>query len=176
MWLDCKIIKTSQYKPKKEVVIEDTLLTFILTRIGFKFSFLPTIHYTGQIYLASVEFFPAHPQRRSNRNLPVDSTILKACHIKPKRQNRVFRGVATKARSTIGRFFGFKLHLVINDVGEIMAFKITVGNVDDRDPVTDLRRQLSGKLFQPLMAQGVQLVTGVKKNMTNKLMPLRDKL
>ena len=57
-----------------------------------------------------------------------------------------------------------------------MAFKITAGNVDDRDPVADLRRQLSGKLFQPLMAQGVQLVTGVKKNMTNKLMPLRDKL
>ena len=65
---------------------------------------------------------------------------------------------------------------MINDVGEIMVFKITVGNVDDRDPVADLRRQLSGKLFQTLMAQGVQLVTGVKKNMTNKLMPLRDKL
>ena len=57
-----------------------------------------------------------------------------------------------------------------------MAFKIKTGDVDDRDPVADLRRQLSGKLFQPLMAQGVQLVTGVKKNMTNKLMPLRDKL
>ena len=57
-----------------------------------------------------------------------------------------------------------------------MTFKIRAGNVDDRDPVADLRRQLSGKLFQPLMAQGVQLVTGVKKNMTNKLMPLRDKL
>ncbi len=106
----------------------------------------------------------------------VDSTILKACHIIPERQNRVLRGVATKARSTRGWFFGFKLHLVINDVGEIMAFKIRAGNVDDRDPVADLRRQLSGKLFQTLMAQGVQLVTGVKKNMTNKLMPLRDKL
>ena len=57
-----------------------------------------------------------------------------------------------------------------------MALKITAENADDRDPVADLRRQLSGKLFQPLMAQGVQLVTGVKKNMTNKLMPLRDKL
>jgi len=65
---------------------------------------------------------------------------------------------------------------VINDVGEIMAFKIRAGNADDRDPVTDLRCQLSGKLSQTLMGQGVQLVTGVKKNMTNKLMPLRDKL
>ena len=117
----------------------------------------------------------------------VDSTILKACHIKRERQNRVFRGVAKKARSTIGRFFGFKLHLVINDVGEIMAFKITAGNVDDRDPVADLIRQLSGKLFgdkgyisqklfETLMGQGVQLVTRVKKNMKNKLMPLMDKL
>ena len=106
----------------------------------------------------------------------VDSTILKTCHIKPERQNRVFRGVTTKARSTIGRFFGFKFHLVINDVGEVMALKITAENADDRDPVADLRRQLSGKLFQTLMAQGVQLVTGVKKNMTNKLMLLRDKL
>ncbi|MAE18972.1 hypothetical protein CMK12_08605 [Candidatus Poribacteria bacterium] len=61
----------------------------------------------------------------------VDSTILKACHIKPEPPNRVFRGVITKARSTIGRFFGFKLHLVINDVGEIMAFKITAGYVKE---------------------------------------------
>ena len=70
----------------------------------------------------------------------IDATILKACHIKRERQHRVFDGIAKKAKSTMGWFFGFKLHLVINDKGEIMAFKITAGNVDDRKPVPDLMR------------------------------------
>ena len=46
----------------------------------------------------------------------------------------------------MGWFFGFKLHIVINDKGEIMAFKITKGNVDDRKPVTFLVKGVVGKL------------------------------
>jgi hypothetical protein len=117
----------------------------------------------------------------------IDSTILKACHIKRERQHRVFNGIAKKAKSTIGWFFGFKLHLVINDKGEIMAFKLTAGNVDDRKPVPDLVKHLSGKLFgdkgyisqdlfENLFQKGLQLITRLKGNMKNKLMPLIDKL
>src|SRR3990167_7870111 len=117
----------------------------------------------------------------------IDSTILKACHIKRERQHRVFNGIAKKAKSTIGWFFGFKLHLIINDKGEIMAFKLTAGNVDDRKPVPDLVKHLSGKLFgdkgyisqklfETLFQQGLQLITRLKGNMKNKLMPLIDKL
>ncbi len=87
----------------------------------------------------------------------------------------------------MGWFFGFKLHLVINDKGEIMAFKLTAGNVDDRKPVPDLVSNLVGKLigdkgyisqklFDKLYDQGLHLLTKVKKNMKNKFMPLLDKL
>lgn len=117
----------------------------------------------------------------------IDSTILKACHIKREKQHRVFEGIAKKSKSTIGWFFGFKLHLVINDKGELMAFKLTAGNIDDRKPVPDLVKHLAGKLFgdkgyisqelfEKLFKNGLQLITRLKGNMKNKLMPLIDKL
>lgn len=117
----------------------------------------------------------------------IDSTILKVCHIKREHPHSVFRGIAKKSNSTIGWFFGIKLHLVINDKGELMAVKLTPANVDDRVPVPQLTHSLSGKLFgdkgyvsQPLfdqlLNQGLQLVTRIKKNMKNKLMPLVDRL
>jgi len=117
----------------------------------------------------------------------IDSTILKACHIKREKQHRVFEGIAKKSKSTIGWFFGFKLHLVINDKGELMAFKLTAGNRDDRKPVPDLVKHLTGKLFgdkgyisqelfEKLFKKGLQLVTRLKGNMKNKLMPIIDKL
>jgi len=116
----------------------------------------------------------------------IDSTVIKVCHIKREKQHRVFEGMAKKSRSSIGWFFGFKLHLVINDKGEIMAFKLTAANVDDRKPVPHLVKDLIGKLigdkgyicqtlFNSLYEQGLQLVTRVKKNMKNKFMPLIDK-
>lgn len=116
----------------------------------------------------------------------VDSLLLKACHIKREKQHRVFKGLAKKSKSTVGWFFGFKLHLLINDKGELMAFKVTAGNVDDRKPVLFLARNLTGKLvgdkayisaslFGELFQQGLQLITRIKRNMKNKLMTLQDK-
>lgn len=116
----------------------------------------------------------------------VDSTLIKSCHIKREKQHRVFRGIAQKAKSTVGWFFGFKLHLVINDKGELMAFQLTAGNVDDRKPVPNLVKTLIGKLvgdkgyisqklFDTLLQQGLQLVTKIKKNMKNRLLTLWDK-
>jgi len=117
----------------------------------------------------------------------VDSTLIKVCHIKREKQNKVFKGIAVKSRSTMGWFFGFKLHLLINDKGEIMAFKITAGNVDDRKPVPTMVKDLVGKLigdkgylsqklFDQLYPQGLQLITKIKKNMKNKFIPMIDKL
>jgi hypothetical protein len=117
----------------------------------------------------------------------VDSTLIKVCHIKREKQNRVFKGLAKKAKSTTGWFYGFNLHLVINDKGELMAFKLTAGNVDDRIPVPNLVKNLIGKLvgdkgyisqelFDNLLQQGLRLITKIKKNMKNKLMSLFDKL
>ena len=117
----------------------------------------------------------------------VDSMHIKACHIKREKQNKVFKNNAKKSKTTIGWFFGFKIHLVINDMGEIMAFKLTSGNVDDRVPVPGLATGLTGKLFgdkgyikqelfDNLFAKGLKLITKIKKNMKNKLMPLIDRI
>ncbi len=108
----------------------------------------------------------------------IDSTLLRVCHIKREKQNRVFKGVATKGKSTMGWFFGFKLHLIINDRGELLSFYLTKGNVDDRnvEVMTAMTKEIFGKLFgdkgyisqalsELLFQDGVQLITKVRKNM-----------
>ncbi|GHU08847.1 hypothetical protein FACS189431_5830 [Alphaproteobacteria bacterium] len=89
----------------------------------------------------------------------------------------------------MGWFFGFKLHLVINDKGEIFDFLITQANVDDREPLKNKRfhDKLFGKifadrgyvsqdLFEKLFVDGIHLITRLKKNMKNSLMSVRDKI
>ncbi|MDQ5884305.1 MAG: hypothetical protein QG556_644, partial [Pseudomonadota bacterium] len=60
----------------------------------------------------------------------VDATTIDVCHVKRAASNRVFKGIAKKGKSSKGWFFGFKLHLVINDKGEIMAYKLTQATTD----------------------------------------------
>ncbi len=108
----------------------------------------------------------------------IDSTLLRVCHIKREKQHKVFKGVAEKGKSTMGWFFGFKLHLIINDRGELLSFYLTKGNVDDRniDVMTAMTKDIFGKLFgdkgyiskalaELLFQDGVQLITKVRKNM-----------
>ena len=64
----------------------------------------------------------------------IDSTPIRVSKNKRIKRNRVFKDIAQVGKSTMGYFFGFKLHLVINDKGEILNFVITQGNVDDREP------------------------------------------
>ncbi len=121
----------------------------------------------------------------------VDSTPLAVCHPARIQQHRVFALDAARGKSSLGWFYSFKLHLVVNDCGELLAFCLTRGNVDDRKPVASLLTRvkgLCGKLFgdkgyisQPLaehllIEQGVQLITRLRKNMRIRLMPLSDKL
>lgn len=117
----------------------------------------------------------------------VDSTTIKVCHVRRSNQNKVFKGLAKKSKSTVGWYFGFKLHIVVNDKGELMAFKLTEATVDDRKPVPDLIKNLVGKLigdkgyisqklFEELYKKGLKLLTKIKKNMKNKLMEMIDKL
>jgi hypothetical protein len=117
----------------------------------------------------------------------IDSTLLRACHIRREKQNKVFAGLAKKSKSSMGFFFGFKLHIIINDKGELMAFKITKGNVDDRKLAPSLAKGLVGKLvgdkgyisnnlFLELYETGLQLITKIKSNMKNKLMQLADRI
>ena len=119
----------------------------------------------------------------------VDSTTLKACHIKREKQNKVFNGIATKGKSTIGWFFGFKLHIIINDKGEILSFVITQGNVDDREPLNSesFIKTVFGKLYADrgyiskelrdiLFVDGIHLVTKLRNNMKGGELPLQDKI
>jgi transposase len=118
----------------------------------------------------------------------IDSSKLVACHNARIHQHRVFAGRAARGKTTMGWFFGFKLHRVVNDRGERLAFCLTPGNVDDRKPVPRLVRRLFGKLFadkgyislalaqQLFVEQGVQLITRLRKNLRNRLIELTDKL
>jgi hypothetical protein len=91
------------------------------------------------------------------------------------------------ASTSVNWFLGFKLHLVVNDCGELLAIWLTTGNVDDRKPVPHLMRKLYGKLigdrgyisqklFELLFGRGVHLITKIKSKMKNRLMPMLDKL
>lgn len=117
----------------------------------------------------------------------VDWSKIAVCNNLRIRQNRVFRGVAKRGKTSTGWFYGFKIHLVISDTGEILAWQMTLGNADDRKPVPQMSKRLWGKLFgdkgyisQTLLdllgAENVQLITKVKKNMKNKFVNFFDKL
>ena len=77
----------------------------------------------------------------------MDATAIKICHNKRRYRNKTFAGLAKQGKSSMGFFYGFKLNLVINEKGEFIALKMTKGNVDDRVPVPDLTRDLTGFIY-----------------------------
>lgn len=117
----------------------------------------------------------------------IDSTKLAVCANLRIPQHRQFTGIAARGKTTLGWFYGFKLHLIVSDTGGLLSWQVTPGNIDDRRPVPKLARQLFGKLFGDLgylsetlkillKEQNLELVTKVKKNMKNKFLNLSDKL
>jgi hypothetical protein len=77
----------------------------------------------------------------------IDSTSLKVCHNRRIHSHKVFDGYARRGKTSVDWFFGFKLHLAINDCGELLGLRLTPGNVDDRRPVPELVKKLFGKFF-----------------------------
>jgi hypothetical protein len=118
----------------------------------------------------------------------IDSTALAICYNARIAQHRVFTVDAARGKTSVGWFYGFKLHLVVNDRGELLAFCLTSGNVDDRRPVTRLARRRFSQLFADkgyisqalaehlFMTQGVRLITKLRKNMRNRWLTVTDKL
>ena len=119
----------------------------------------------------------------------IDSTKLVVCHNRRIRRNKVFKGLAARGKSSMGWFYGFKLHLIVNEHGELTSFMITPGNTPDNnvEAVTKLAKRMQGKLFgdrgyiskdlfAALWSNSVQLITGIRRNMKNKLLPLIDKI
>ncbi len=118
----------------------------------------------------------------------IDSTSLDVCLNQRIQSHKVFAGLAARGQTSTGWFFGFKLHLVVNDRGEILQFCITPGNIDDRKPVPKLVKKLFGKLFgdkgyiSQALAKSlyelfdIQLITKLRNNMKNKLMLMSDRI
>src|SRR5437762_2782507 len=77
----------------------------------------------------------------------IDSLPIAVCHNRRIPSHKVFAQVAERGKSSVDWFYGFKLHLIVNDRGELLAFHLTPGNVDDRKPVAKLARGLFVKLF-----------------------------
>jgi hypothetical protein len=118
----------------------------------------------------------------------IDATSLKVCHNRRISSHRVFKDLAARGKTSVDWFFGFKLHLLVNEKGELLNVQITPGNVDDRTPVPDLLKSLFGKVFadrgyvsKPLAHKllqefGIEFFAKPKRNMKNQLMRLTDKL
>jgi len=122
----------------------------------------------------------------------VDSKRLPVCHNKRIHSHKVFDGVAARGKSSTGWFYGLKVHLVINNFGEIVSFLFTSANFSDNNHkvLAHLFEGLQGNcygdkghpgkgylstLFEEFYQKGLKIVTKLKKNMKNKLMVLQEK-
>ena len=96
---------------------------------------------------------------------------------------------AQRGKCSMGWFFGFKLHLICNEKGELINFMIMSGDVDDRKPLeykafVDLiygklvgdKGYISKNLFEKLFVDGIQLITKLKNNMKGAMMSVSDKV
>jgi hypothetical protein len=163
-------------------------------RVALSSEFPKQVSYTRFLELMSEVNVPmlalltsllAHPTTANY----IDSTKLVVCHNRRIRRNKVFKGLAARGKSSMGWFYGFKLHLIVNEKGELVSFFITPGNTPDNniETVTKLAKRMYGKLFgdrgyiskdlfAALWNQGTRLITGIRRNMKNKLLPLMDKI
>lgn len=110
----------------------------------------------------------------------IDGSCLPVCHIKRSKRNKVFKEIAKFGKTSVGWFFGLKIHVVINNLGELIAFKVTRGNVSDGSAAESLLSSLQGlafgdkgyigkKLFEELLKNGLKLITRKRKNMKEKI-------
>ena len=157
-----------------------------------KKDFPKLISYSRFVYLMKNLFVPLFAFLMHNRGKItgisfIDSTKIQICHNKRIPRNKVFSGCAKRGKTTAGWFFGFKLHLIINELGEILAFQFTPGNVADVSVLESLSRGLIGKLFgdkgyisgeiaMKLFKRGLTLFTTLRNKMKNKLMSMKDKI
>jgi hypothetical protein len=160
-------------------------------RVLWKDLFPGLVGYSQFVRLSQDAFFPMFCLSKEHLGLCtgisfIDSTVLTACHVRRGSSHKTFKKQAAWGKTTTGYFFGFKLHLVINHHAEIIAFRVTSGNVDDRKPVPEMlkgkhgkgfadRGYISEKLCEKLAKQGVIFMAKTKRNMKKSLLSLHDK-
>lgn len=118
----------------------------------------------------------------------IDSSCLPVCHIKRSKRHKTFQAIAHYGKTSVAWFFGLKLHIVINDKGELMAFKLTSGKQSDVKAGESLLSKLTGlafgdkgyigkKVSETLLARGLKLITRTRRNMeAKKLSSLESQL
>lgn len=148
--------------------------------------FVARIPETGKLMFLFSQYKAAQSERTGIYF--VDSKRIEVCHVKREKQNCVFKNIATKGKSSMGWFYGIKVHIVINNIGQIVNFAFSQGNIADNnaDVLKYLFSRLTGKcvgdkgyltkLFDAFLSDGLQLITKIKKNMKNVLMPMIDKI
>jgi hypothetical protein len=118
----------------------------------------------------------------------VDSTKLPVCENSRIHSHKVFKGLAQRGKDTVGWFYGFKLHLIINEKGQILSFDLTAGNIDDRKSLMKMindikdrvlkifgdRGYISQSLSEELLSNGIHLIAKLRKNMKGKLLSIFD--
>jgi hypothetical protein len=207
--IDCCVPQKRNYTPRKSMLARSEVMTiciafhqsnyrnfkafylqYVIKYLHYQFPTLVSYNRFVELMTENIELLALYLQSLFSKATGiayVDSTPIQVC--KPKRMsaNKVFADFAKKAKSTIGWFFGFKLHIIVNECGELLAVKLTKANVDDRTPVPQMASNLFGKLFddkgyiskkltEELREKGLTLITGVKKNMANKMLPIIDKI
>ena len=116
-----------------------------------------------------------------------DSTQLAVCHNRRIHRHRVFDGLAARGKTSIGWFYGLKLRVAAKHRGQVVALRITPGNTADSTVLDEMTRDLAGKpyadkgyigrdLFKNLWQRNLHLITSIRRNMRNYLMPLADKI
>jgi hypothetical protein len=116
----------------------------------------------------------------------IDSTVIKVCHIKRELNHKTFKKSARKSKGTMGWFFGFKLHIIVNTRGELVNTYFSYGNVDDRIALRKMCKSIFGDLVgdrgyigadlkKDLTQLGINLVTRPKKNMKNQHLSPNEK-
>ena len=116
----------------------------------------------------------------------IDSTSLEVCKVQRRYRHKTLKGLVKSGKTSMKWFFGFKLHMIINHLGQIVSFYITPGNIADnnKNVLNKLTQNICGKLvadrgylgrFQDLYERGITLIHGVRSKMKNKLMPVFDK-
>ena len=138
-------------------------------------TFMMFLHYCCRVECTGISF--------------IDSTVLRVYHYKRIKRKKVFKGMAGVGKSTVGWFFGFKLHLIINDKGEILSFYLSQVNTNNSNAkiITRMTKEKFGKIFGDkgyiskalynlLFGDGVQLITAVRRNMKQKTLSNEEKL
>jgi hypothetical protein len=169
---------------------KDSFLRYVTPHLRWAFPHLVSYRRFGERMPEALVPLCAYLQTRQGPSQGVaflDSTLVAVCHPKRAGRHKVFAGVARWGRRAWGWWYGCKLPLLINDVGELLACRLTAANVDDRKAVPQLVKAMRGKvfgdrgyisqaLFAALFARGGPLLTKLRKDMTNKLLPLLAKV